>query len=246
MVMNTPRTSIILPVYNGERFIEAALHSIQIQDVDLEVLAHDDGSTDNTRCILDRLSRDDGRILVSRSPNSGPATARNLCLRRAKGDFIAFMDHDDLWPEGRLARQLDILSRSPKAGGILGHTVIFDKVDDQGKPADSQSNRLVLAGLLQAGLFRRAAIEATGDFDPSLRAADDFDFLLRLIESGGRLDVDPGIAVFYRQHPRQWTANLTQTGLQTARALQRSLHRRRSSGVARPLSWRIDDEQTPL
>jgi GT2 family glycosyltransferase len=155
------------------------------------------------------------------------------------------MDHDDLWPEGRLVRQLDILSRSPRAAGVLGHTLLFDKTEGPGRPVDCQSNRLVLAGLLQAGLFRRAAVEATGDFDSSLRAADDFDFLLRLIESGGRLEVDPDIAVFYRRHPSQWTADLTQTALQTARALRRSLHRRRTSGGDLPLSWRIDDEQTP-
>jgi glycosyltransferase involved in cell wall biosynthesis len=230
-----PDISIIMPVYNGEPFVEAAIRSALVQEGDFEILAHDDGSTDGTLALLERLARDEPRLTVATGPNGGPANARNRCLARAKGGLIAFLDHDDLWPEGRLKRQVYLLAADQEAGAVLGHTHIFETLDGDGHPAPSPRARRVLAGFLQAGLFRKAALDSLGGFDPSLIAADDFDLFMRLIESPWRLEIDPEVAVYYRLHATQWTTDVRFAGLQTVRALHRSLQRRRRNGVVGPL-----------
>jgi glycosyltransferase involved in cell wall biosynthesis len=240
--MNPIVVSVVMPVHNGERFLAAALQSILTQQVDLEVLVHDDGSTDATAGILADAALREPRVRVSRAANAGPANARNVCLPKMRGSLVAFMDHDDLWPAGRLERQVDLLARTPSADGVLGHTMLFDELDANGHPADTPVRRVEMAGLLQAGLFRARAVDAVGGFDAQLRAADDFDFLLRMIEHGARLTIDPDVAVFYRQHPGQWTKDLAKTGLQTARALRKSLDRRRQGNAIAPFNWRLQDD----
>ena len=231
--------SVVMPVFNGAACVADAVDSVLRQrDVELELLIHDDGSTDATGALLDTLAAADSRIDVTHGPNRGPAQSRNLLLERARADYVAFLDHDDLWPEGRLGRQLAQLQRAAGAPGVMGETVIFETLDPTGRPARSARSRRVLAGLLQAGLFRRSAIAATGPFAPAFMVADDFDFLLRLIESSGAIEIDPEVAVWYRLGSEQWTADRELTGQGTARALAHSLRRRRAAGQPGPLAWR--------
>lgn len=230
-----PDISIVMPVYNGEKFVETAIQSILIQQARLELLVHDDGSSDRTLEILDRLAAGEPRLTVTNGANAGPAAARNICLQRAKGRFIAFLDHDDLWPSGRLTRQAAMLEEDERVGAVLGHSWVFEQLDERGEPAPSPRSRVVLTGLLQAGLFRKAALASVGGFDTSLRAADDLDLLLRLRESPWQIEIDREIAVYYRLHPDQWTADTHFSASQTVQALHRSLQRRRASSAMAPL-----------
>lgn len=91
-----PELSVIIPAYNASEFIERCLHTVLGQtEVDFEVIVVDDGSTDDTSVKACKLAEHDGRITVLRAENSGPAEARNLGVRRARGTFIAFVDADD-------------------------------------------------------------------------------------------------------------------------------------------------------
>ncbi len=228
-----PEVSVIMPVRNGAAFVADAIGSVQRQDgVSFEILARDDGSTDGTLAILQRFALDDHRIKVAWGPCEGPAACRNRCLERASGAFVAFLDHDDLWPDGRLPRQLQRLRAQPDAMAVLGETLMFERLGADGRPASSPGLRRVFAGLLQAGLFRRALFEEVGSFDPALLAADDFDVVLRMIETGCRIEREAEVAVHYRLHAAQHTADLRFTGAQTARAIARSLRRRRARGGA--------------
>lgn len=242
MCVEGPKVSVVFPVFNGARFVVEAMRSVLNQTPALEVVVHDDGSVDETYEIVAALAHDDPRIDLSRGPNAGPAAARNTCLSRIRGDLVAFMDHDDIWPAGRLAHQLEILQRKDAAAGVIGETFIFDSLNAEGQPRTSPKSRRVLAGLLQAGLFRRSALAQIGRFDTSLRAADDLDLLLRLVEAGFRLHVDNEIAVYYRLHAEQWTGDLAQTSAQTVRALGKSLARRRQEAGADRLEWRLNDD----
>lgn len=225
--MSEPLVSVVMPVFNGADLLSDAVTSVRRQAaVELEILIHDDGSTDGTPALLVELAAEDGRVRVTRGANRGPAASRNAALREGRGEYVAFLDHDDLWPESRLARQLRRLESEPGTPGMLGESLLFEALGPDGTPLTTPRSRRVLAGLLQAGLFRRSAVDAAGPFDPSLAAADDFDFLLRLIEAGPLL-IEREVAVFYRLHPGQHTADLEATGRQTARALARSLARRR-------------------
>lgn len=233
---NGPAISVIMPVYNGAAYVAEALASVLAQaNVAFEVVVRDDGSTDETLTILRRFERDDSRIQVIAGPNLGPAACRNQCLESISGAFVAFLDHDDLWPEGRLQRQMQRLLSKPETMAVLGETMMFEHLGRDGRPIESPRSRRVLAGLLQAGLFR-AALFAGVCFEATLPAADDFDVMLQIVETGCRIETEHDVAVYYRLHPAQLTQDLHFTGTQTVRAIGRSLRRRRAlNAYAKPL-----------
>lgn len=94
-----PSVSVIIPVYNAERFLRECLKSVLGQvGVELEVLCVDDGSCDSSLAILNEIAAKDKRVIVMSQANGGPAKARNLALDRAQGDYVSFMDADDAYP----------------------------------------------------------------------------------------------------------------------------------------------------
>lgn len=112
MTTNTPLVSVIMPVYNGASTIRQAVDSVFSQNVSLELLVIDDGSADQTAEVLqDYMEREDFHYL--RNPhNLGAAGSRNRGVKEARGQYIAFLDADDWWADGKLQLQLDALSRS--------------------------------------------------------------------------------------------------------------------------------------
>src|SRR5579871_2870885 len=106
-IANPPAVSVLLPVYNGERFLAAAVRSVLEQTFsDFELIAIDDGSTDGSRAILEDFARRDARVRVISRPNSGIVGALNDALAQARGEFAARMDADDLCLSGRFAAQV--------------------------------------------------------------------------------------------------------------------------------------------
>src|SRR5512134_3903793 len=100
-----PNLSVIIPAYNAEAFIADTVHSALNQTYrDLEVIVVDDGSKDGTRDRLDAFGR---RVRVHQQANSGVARARNAGVRLATGDWIAFLDADDLWLPHKIERQME-------------------------------------------------------------------------------------------------------------------------------------------
>src|SRR5689334_9621809 len=102
--MPLPLVSCVVPVYNGERYLAEALDSILAQTHrPLQAIVADDGSTDGTAAVAAAYG---DRVLVLRQANAGPAAARNLGLAAARGEYVAFLDADDLWHPRKLERQL--------------------------------------------------------------------------------------------------------------------------------------------
>lgn len=116
------KVSIVMPAYNAGHYIEAAVRSVLNQTyTDFELIVVDDGSTDSTEEIVRRLSGADTRIVLLRNEkNSGVSASRNAGVARAKGEWIAFLDSDDLWREDKLEKQLALLNRHPD--GVLSYT----------------------------------------------------------------------------------------------------------------------------
>ena len=117
--MNKPQVSVIMPVYNGEKYIKQAVESVFAQKVATELLVIDDGSTDHTEKVLSAYEgREDFRYLKNKE-NMGAARSRNRGVQEARGEYIAFLDADDWWEEGKLTAQLELLE---KTGYVLCST----------------------------------------------------------------------------------------------------------------------------
>lgn len=128
--MSKPRVTVIIPCYNAERYLAQTLESVLSQNYNsFEVIAGNDGSSDNTALILQQYS---DRIKVVSHPDSGnhgQAATFNLCLQNADSEYIAFIDSDDLWEPDKLRRQIDILDRHPEVGLVYTNGDIINEED---------------------------------------------------------------------------------------------------------------------
>lgn len=130
----SPLCSVVIPAYNSEAFLPDCIRSVQAQSfADLEILVVDDGSTDRTAQCVQRLAEGDARIRYLKQPqNMGVAAARNRGVDEARGEWIAFLDSDDLWTPDKLARQLALADES---GARLAYTGA-QCIDHDGAPLD--------------------------------------------------------------------------------------------------------------
>ena len=123
--------SVVVPVYNGERFIDRTLVSALAQTYNpFEVIVVDDGSTDCTPYLIEAASIRDERIRAFRTKNAGPAAARYFGIKQARGTLVAFLDADDLWHPEKIARQVEVMKRSsPNVGLVYCLTIEIDEND---------------------------------------------------------------------------------------------------------------------
>src|SRR5882757_4082321 len=108
--MNTPLVSVIMPAYNAEKYIAEAINSVKQQTYTAwELIVIDDGSTDNTAAIIKKYAGTDNRIMYTYQANGGQGKARNNGLKKATGEYVAFLDADDLWIPEKLNTQVEIM-----------------------------------------------------------------------------------------------------------------------------------------
>ncbi|WP_177205018.1 glycosyltransferase family A protein [Burkholderia sp. WP9] len=121
-----PYISVVMPVFNGEKYIDEAINSILVQSIsDLELLVINDGSSDGTRKIVDAHAQRDSRIILYNTPNRGIVAALNFGLEKARGEFIARMDADDIAVPGRFQIQLGELTGDPTLVACGGDSIKF-------------------------------------------------------------------------------------------------------------------------
>jgi glycosyltransferase involved in cell wall biosynthesis len=231
--------SVIIPVYNGERFIAEAVHSICRQrHWPLEIILVDDGSTDSTAQVVRELAATlYENVACLHQTNKGPAAARNRGLEVAKGEIIAFLDADDLWTEGMLEGQLKRLVDDDSLQLVVGCT-------QRVRTGDGPENRSRLeifgpqwmALLVSAALFRREVFDSVGPFDEGLRFGEDVDWFFRARELGVPIGFSNEVTHLYRIHGDNMTRDVQNSDRHFLWAVKRSLERRRkSSGVATDL-----------
>ena len=189
-----PLVSVIIPVYNGERFLRETLESVFAQTFhDYEVVCVDDGSTDGSYALLKQYG---ARVRVIQQANAGQSAARNEGVRQATGAFVAFLDQDDRWYPFKLEQQVPVLNAEPDVALVHCN---YDMMDGDG--------RVLLAGAALAGqasglasplgrligemlvfpsamLLRRDVFQRVGGFDPEMRGFEDFDLIARLKQEG--------------------------------------------------------------
>ncbi|MFA5205622.1 MAG: glycosyltransferase [Lentisphaeria bacterium] len=232
--MPAPKISVIVPCYNAGGLIGDALASIRRQNyAPLEIIVIDDGSTDDSAERIKRLGDD---ILFLRQDNRGPAAARNAGLKRATGDYIAFLDADDLWPEGKLTAQAARLERQPELAMVTGR-IQYVRLEGAPEPAARfEDGDTVTSVYLGALLARRVLFDQVGLFDEKLRFSEDHDWYLRVRESGAGIGVQPEVTLIYRRHAGNMTRGKTLRDFDMVRVLKQSLARRKAvHGVAADL-----------
>ncbi len=219
-----PLTSVVIPAYNAELFIERTLRSVLRQThSNLEVIVVDDGSTDKTRVIAEAAATTDDRVRIISVPNGGVAKARNIGIAEANGEFVAFLDADDLWHPTKIELQVTAMSRGsgdyqPAAVYTLSRTI---DTDDR---VTGNGNRVLLSGYSFARhlyarpvgngssiLVRREAAIVAGGFDPTWAArgiggCEDLDFELRIAAKYPITAVGLYL-VGYRQYPGNMSSN---------------------------------------
>lgn len=202
-----PTISVIIPAYNAERTIASTIASVQKQIfTDLEIIVVNDGSTDRTLEVLQQIS--DPRMKVLSYENSGVSVSRNRGIAQATGEYIAFLDSDDLWTPEKLELQLTALQQSPKAGVAYSWTYFMFEDEKLSFVENSHSFEgnvyadLLLTNFLHSGsnpLIRREAVESVGLFDPVIKSVEDWDYYIRLAKKWDFVLV-PKAQILYRQH----------------------------------------------
>ena len=226
--------SVIVPVYNTEKYLGQAIDSILRQDgCELEILIINDGSTDRSAEVARAYLP---QIRLFEQTNQGPAAARNRGIREARGDLISFLDADDFLADNALKTQLTFLEQHPQIAGVKG---IMKIVDEDGVPIGSFPAVSALSG---AALLRKSVFDQVGLFDPTLRIGEDFDWFMRLRETGLPIAVSPQILYFYRLHSTNTMRNINLQNCRMLEFLGQSLRRRRQNGEskAQPLATLID------
>ena len=218
--------SVIMPAYNSAAFIPDAVESIRRQAYPrLELIIVDDGSTDSTADVAKSLTGLDVRYVYQ--PNGGPARARNHGLRLARGDVIALLDADDLWPPDRLRCQLRYLERDPLTDVVLGRFQCVRGVPRADGGSDLQILSLALVNLLVgAALYRRRVFDRVGGFDEAMRYGEDWDWFMRAREQGVPIGVHDDVTLLYRRHQGNITRGRDVKELALT-VLKKSLDRRR-------------------
>ena len=204
-----PAVSVIIPTYAHSTYIGQTLESVFSQSFeDYEVIVVNDGSPDDAGSRLADLSNS-GRIRYVEQPHAGPAAARNHGLSLAKGEFIAFLDDDDLWPRDKLEWQVRYLRRNPTVGAVAGDRYWWE--GDSPAPRVSSRTReirvLTWESLFRGNpiaspgqvLVRRSILDRVGFLNPDIWGADDFDLWFR-IASVTRFELHDRIALLYRAH----------------------------------------------
>ncbi len=196
--MPNPLVSVIIPSFNAEQYIAEALESIFGQAYrPIEVVVVDDGSTDETQSVLESFK---DRIYYLCQDNKGPSAARNTGIKVARGKYIAFLDSDDLWTDGKLQQQVEIMETYPDVGLLSGDMQRFSEeqvkvssmferygfdhnffdgkfyVKDAYKKIYTQGNYIPTGSVI----VRRNCLEKVGHFDENLRHSEDLDLWLRI------------------------------------------------------------------
>lgn len=198
---NIPNTtvSVIIPVFNGELYLRAALESVFGQDhKPYEVIVVDDGSTDTTADIVSEFKD----VIYLRQANQGVATARNKALDIARGEFIAFIDQDDLWTPNKLTVQVQYFLDHPEIQYTLTHQQFFL---EPGASIPTWFRKELLSdphpGFVPSTLMaRRSVFEKIGKFETRYSHASDSDWFFRASQAELPMAVIPEVLLQRRIH----------------------------------------------
>jgi glycosyltransferase involved in cell wall biosynthesis len=225
--MNRPSIAAIIPAYNCERYLAEAIDSVLAQNYrPLRIIVIDDGSTDDTAKVAKRF---EPAIQYCFQTNGGIGSARNRGIELAHSDFIAFLDADDLWLEGKLEHQSQTLNDDREAEAVFGLVQQFEQSSgsaiDVGVPMSGQ--------LASSMLIRRESFDRVGPFRTDIKLGEFVDWYMRASEKGLRSRMLAQVVLRRRIHGSNIGVRHRDSSNDYARLIKDALDRRRR-GPTRP------------
>ena len=220
-----PLISVVVPVYNTEKYLKKCLQSVADQTFkNFECIIVIDGSPDNSISIAEEFSQKDKRFFVQQKENGGLASARNLGMKKAKGEFISFLDSDDYWNPEKLERQIHILQKNSSVDLVFSHCYVKENEKPlylygakpfSGNPLELlHTNNVIGSG--SSVIIRRKIFESIGGFNESLKSFEDLEYWFRIAINKFRFQDSstPDVVIIRRKdslsrnHPTLLPANL--------------------------------------
>jgi len=220
---DAPLISTIIPLFNCEKYVGAAIDSILMQNYHpMQIIVVDDGSTDGSAAVARSFSQ----VEYYSQENAGVAAALNHGLSKAKGEFIAFLDSDDLWMEGRLKLELDAFARDPNLDMVMGNVEQFRETGPDTPPVSLG----IFQGYLKITvLVRRSALDRVGLFDPQWKTGDFIDWYIRATEIPLKMAMLPDVVARRRIHETNMGIRQRDARSEYARIMRLALERRRKA-----------------
>lgn len=224
MLSHVPgRISVVVPVYNGARHLPDAVRSIQMQGhPDTEIILVDDGSSDDSWSVISGIA---GAVAI-RQQNQGPGAARNRGVEAASGEYLCFLDQDDLWCEGKTSLQLEWLKSDPGLGYVLGHTR-FTLLDGHARPGWAKERYFekphpgYVVGVMMA---RRTAFDQVGPFSTGFASGvDDVEWFVRSQQLQVRREMLAETLLERRVHDSNFSGNTAQSNPELLSIIRRKL-----------------------
>lgn len=230
--MTDPLVSVIIPVYNGDRFLADALRSVVGQSYrPIEVIVVDDGSTDASVSVASSFEE----VILIRQANQGVSSARNAGIDRAGGEFVAFLDADDIWMTEKLSLQVERIRQDPRVDWALCHHTYFVH-DGMAVPGWFRREEIETPEpslIPSAWLLKRDLFDRIGRFDCQYEVGEDADWLIRARDAGVPFAVLPDVLVRKRFHDSNLTGRVREGREATLRILRASVQRKRMAPGAR-------------
>ncbi|MCC5907089.1 MAG: glycosyltransferase family 2 protein [Balneolaceae bacterium] len=211
--------SVIIPVYNGERYISDAIDSVLAQNYSpIEIIVVDDGSTDSTKKVLKKYK---DQIVYIYKKNGGISSARNAGLDAVKGEFIAFIDADDIWHPSKLKKQFSLFDEYKSLEIAIGLSIDFEGTLIEKK---EKTFRLTLGN----SLFKKPVFKKVGRFDEELELGEDTDWFFRARENNISVAVHKDVVTFYRRHDNNITKDKKKFNFYVFKVLKKAKDRKRN------------------
>ena len=227
MPITKPQISVIIPIYNYALYIQEALTSVLSQGIEkLEIIVIDDGSTDNFEEKINDLN--DPRIRIIKQTNCGAAEARNNGIRHAVGEYIAFLDADDIWTPNKLKLQLEVLINRADVNMVYGQVKEFYDISIN-EHADLQKGVKTFVGYSPiALLISKSDFLLVGDFQSKWKVAEFIDWYDRAKYAGLSEILLPDVLAFRRIHSGNIDRLYRPDAKQYVAVLKEALDRRRT------------------
>jgi glycosyltransferase involved in cell wall biosynthesis len=220
--------SVIIPVYNGEKYLAEAVETVLAQTYrQIEVIVVDDGSIDGSREVAQRFARP---VRYSFKSHQGIGAARNHGITMARGSFCAFLDADDLWVEDKLTRQIAVFGDKPHLDMVFGYVKMFHspELSEQLKAKLDGAGQTMPGHIAGTLLIKRESFLRAGLFETGWRLGDFIDWYLKAMEKGLESYMLPEIVMQRRLHGGNTTLRERPAILDYVRVLKASLDRRRA------------------